>query len=253
MEEKKLKKRLLIKKVIACLLLAVAVTAFFVNWVTFDSREFSDAIEELEDEFKDARRGMFREYDDILEEIDDDLDIDNMVDGLGSIIDVIGKEAYSPMDVVPVSVGIFKIASYTNNEEATELIFGNSDYREMQVTFAVIKVVVVVVLLLCLLPVLLGLLHLILHLFNRRALGISVTILSFFWAFLTTALVFVLYVAEPDLEIGLTVWPWMAFLCSLISCIVWGTAKGDIRKLERMKQSAETAAEAPAAEEVKEN
>ena len=229
MTEKECSTKLLVFKVLSIVCLLVVVLSGFLPWISM-SGDYKDsqlgALSQMADQIPEEELETYQEF---LEEEGVDYDLEGMVDCIDSFMDPVMDGQISPMDFMTLSQNTGEMKGYM--EGAAEIDMGTDSLimsEEDAQMFDILSFVFIVPAIAYGLVAVVALIRAIMHLSNRKGMGIGVVILSVIVTgfYVLIALLFQeVFLSDVSATASITAVPVVAVVCAILNCVFWAIGR----------------------------
>lgn len=212
------------QKIISCVLILISIIMMFCGWIVSDDRneivgyvdEFFN-IDDIEDELDD----MADDIEDALDYADIDLGVSPryVVDSVMDIVDIILDGAISPSEVAFKFNKMMKVVKKVDKLSKSDKKDLPYQLREFEESFKEAVAFVKIFRFIFILTILLHILFIVLHILDKRVLGITLIITQLLW-WIVFGIVTLALNSDYDL-VHLSFAPFLSFVCVIAAMIVW--------------------------------
>ncbi len=217
-------------KITSIALLVVVIVMNMFSWVSFGTDLYGGygvkqmlgmyQYEIFSDEGEDALQ-------DQLDYVGINLDADDILDNMHSIIDPLMDLGISPFDFISMTMGFNGLIELMSDPDIGWVMGMDLMNPDDMMVVNLIQGVLTLGSTLYVITVVVAVLHIILHALNKKGLGISVPIITFLNILFMAFIWLIAMAATSGVSSGaiMTLAPFVSLACGIVSCVFWGKAR----------------------------
>lgn len=219
------------KKFMSILFMVLALVTLNLNWFQFtdNNMEFADELkEDFEDDMRFLEDSLGGDIESALEQEGySQKEIKSMmrvVDGTEKMVDTIGKGKYSVWSAVNILLALADMKPGLTDESFSDDLYA----RDMEETIMALQVLFGIVVGIFAIVALFMILAVWAHVRNKNALGIGAMVITLIFVGIVGFLGMVIRAGIGEPGNGITLAPILTVVFTIISCIIWGSARKQI-------------------------
>jgi len=232
MTEKECSTKLLVFKVLSIVCLLVVILSGFLPWISLSGNYKNSqlgTLSEMTDGISNEEIDAYQEY---FEAEDIDFDFEGMVECLDTFMDPVMDGQISPMDFMILSTNTTELKNYMLASTEIDMYAGGTgtfmvSEEDVQI-FNMLAIIFLIPAMAYGLVAVLALIRAIMHLFNRKGLGIGVCVWSVILAgfyVLISVLFQEVFFTYGNAAAGITPVPVVAIVFAILNCVFWAIGR----------------------------